>query len=215
METKLQTKRKTTTHHWYLLGFVYSSVNFLQISYPGKSPINYSHLLGTYFCWFTHSSGKLPRVAGACETASHWSSALELLHQMEMEEISPNIRSFNSAMRSCEEEEWEKAIVLFDMLRVFDLENIGKRQEGWDVWSSHNKRHPQTQTHKHTLVGWKQITEKEKGCFFFFLIFSQSWISIHLMAECQKLGPRDLGSTPMSPLIRPPKKVWHCWLVVP
>lgn len=156
--------------------------NFLTDSYVGKSPINYSHLLGnifllvrTFFRQASKSRQVNPRrfffsleLQGACETASHWSSALELLHQMEMEEISPNIRSFNSAMRSCEEEEWEKAIVLFDMLRVFDLENIGKRQKGWDVWSSHNKRHPQTQTHKHTLVGWKQITEKEKGCFFFF-----------------------------------------------
>lgn len=79
---------------------------------------------------------------------------MELLHQMEMEEISPNIRSFNSAMRSCEEEEWEKAIVLFDMLRVFDLENIGERQEGWDC--------VMTRTHTNTpwLVGNKPPKKK-------------------------------------------------------
>ena len=105
---------------------------------------------------------------GALETASHWNSALELLHHMEMTEnsISPNIRSFNSAMRSCEEE-WEKAIVLFDMLRVFDwsLENIGKKDGMEKI----------TQKQKHTFfVGWKQTLEKigtKSFCFLLFLGF--------------------------------------------
>ena len=186
--------------------------------------------MGTYFCWFTHFSGKLPRVAKLIHgvlSDFRWNCKVHVKQQVigavrwnfcirwKWKRFHP---TYGVSIRQCEvvkKKSGKKPSCCLTCLESLIWKTLAKgKKDG--MCGHHTIR--DTHKHKHTNTPWlvgNKSPKRKKVVSSFFFIFRQSWISIHLMAECQKLGPRDLGSTPMSPLIRPPKKVWHCWLVVP